>query len=91
VRPGVFTEMCSTCVFRPGNQMRLQPGRLKEIVDSNLETGTLLICHKTTYNQAPEEIACRGFFDRFGDQTNTKRVMDRLGGFREIEPPKPEE
>lgn len=83
-KPGVFREMCSTCVFRPGNKMKLAPGRLKDIVKSNLETGTLLICHKTTYGQHTEEVVCRGFYDRYGPQTNVYRVMHRLGGFKVV-------
>lgn len=86
LRPAVFAEMCETCIFRPGNPMRLRPGRLQQVVRDNLRTGTLLICHTTTYGQAAEEVVCRGFYDRFGDRTNVKRVMARLGGFREVAP-----
>jgi hypothetical protein len=67
-------------------------GRLKDVVQGNLRQGTLLICHETTYGQAETEVICRGFFDRYGDQVNAKRVMDRIaaingqpGGFREVD------
>jgi hypothetical protein len=82
--PGVFAEMCSTCIFKPGNLMHLHPGRLKDLVDQNLARGTLLICHKTTYGQAPEEIVCRGFYDAYGPQQAVYQVVQRLGGFREV-------
>lgn len=90
-RPAVWREMCSTCIFRPGNLMNLEQGRLQDVAQSNLATGTLLVCHKTTHGQAEEEVVCRGFFDRYGDRVNVKRVMDRIAaingqssGFREV-------
>lgn len=82
--PGVFSDMCSTCVFRPGNLMRLHPGRLKDIVDANVATGTLLICHNTTYGQAKEEIVCRGFYDIYGPKLSVYQIIQRMGGFREV-------
>lgn len=92
-RPKVYAEKCETCIFRPGNPMRLHAGRLQDIVRQNLATGTLLTCHKTTYGQAPEEVLCRGFYDAHGPKTNAYRVMNRLGqllgytnGFQEIAP-----
>lgn len=85
-QPAIFSDMCSTCIFRPGNPMHLQPGRLKDVVDANLATGTLLICHTTTYGQAPEKVVCRGFYDRYGARTHVGQIMQRLGGFREVDP-----
>lgn len=85
--PGVFSEMCSTCIFRPGNLMHLRPGALKRVVDGNLATGTLLMCHTTTLGQAEEEIACRGFYDRYGPDQAVYQVIQRIGGFREVPPP----
>jgi hypothetical protein len=82
--PAVFEEMCSTCIFRPGNLMHLHPGRLKEVVDKNVARGTLLICHTTTYGQAAEEVVCRGFYDKYGPQQSVYQVIQRLGGFREV-------
>jgi len=86
--PGVFKEKCSTCVFRPGNLMHLRPGALKRIVDANLSTGTLLMCHKTTFGQAPEPIACKGFYDKYGPLQMVVQVINRIGGgFHEVELP----
>jgi hypothetical protein len=72
--------------------MSLRPGRLKRLVDDNLRTGSLLICHKTTYDQHPElgETVCRGFFDAYGPETQVVQVMERLLGadwYEEVEPP----
>lgn len=85
--PGVFAEMCSTCIFRPGNPMQLRPGALKRVVDANLATGTLLMCHTTTHGQAAETIACRGFYDHYGPRQAVYQVVHRLGGFREVPVP----
>lgn len=82
--PGVFKEMCSTCVFRPGNPMQLRPGALKRVVEGNLASGTLLMCHTTTFGQAAEEIACKGFFDRYGEGQMVVQVINRIGGFRQV-------
>lgn len=82
--PGVFEQMCSTCIFRPGNLMQLRAGALKRIVNANLATGTLIMCHTTTHGQAEEEIACKGFFDRYGEGQMVVQVINRIGGFREV-------
>lgn len=95
-RPRVYSEKCSTCVFRTGNPMHLNEGRLADLVEQNLASGSLLVCHKTTYGQATHEVACRGYFDAYGDRTNVVRVMDRLArlnglpsGFQEVDPETP--
>lgn len=77
-KPRVLAEKCSTCVFRPGNPMHLRPGRLARLVEDNLRAGALLMCHKTTFGQQPEEAACRGFLDAFGPHVNLVRVMERI-------------
>lgn len=81
-RPAVFAEKCATCIFRPGNPMHLRPGRLKDVVDSNLAAGALLPCHETTHGQADREVMCRGFYDAYGEEVNVVRVMDRFAGGR---------
>lgn len=92
----VLSEQCATCVFRPGNLMRLEPGRLRELVDANLAAGALLVCHDTLpYGDHPEagEAMCRGFWDRYGPRTNVWRVMERLAAvygkpwWEEVPPP----
>jgi hypothetical protein len=90
-RPQLLSARCSTCVLRPGNRMRLRPGRLADLVASNRATGTLLICHQTTYGQRPEgEAMCRGYFDAYAEGSAVAQVMERLTGpdwYREVPPP----
>jgi hypothetical protein len=52
---------CETCIFRPGNLMHLQPGRVEDMLAECGEDGCIP-CHK----HLDEEInpVCRGFFDR---------------------------
>lgn len=85
-RPKVFSRKCSSCVFHPGNRMRLKEGRLAEVLRHNLRAGTALICHTTTYGQQAEEVVCRGYYDAYGESVNVIRVMNRLGGFDEVDP-----
>lgn len=76
----VWEERCSTCIFRPGNLMRLRPGRLAEVVTRNRETGSLLMCHKTTHGAAPVEVVCRGYFDAYGEESAVVQIMTRMFG-----------
>lgn len=91
-RPRLFADRCTDCVFRPGNLMRLAPGRFAELVADNRATGSLLICHQTTHGQAPElgEVMCRGYFDAYAEDSAVAQVMARLFGpdwFEVVAPP----
>lgn len=76
----VFAERCASCVFRPGNMMRLRSGRLADLIAENRARGTALVCHLTTFGQRPElgEVLCRGFFDAYADEVTAVVVMRRL-------------
>lgn len=76
-RVHVLAEMCSTCVFAPGNRMRLEPGRLAGMVRSATEADSAIICHSTIYRDDVDEAVCRGFFDRH--PTTPLQVAERLG------------
>lgn len=89
-RPQLCAGQCATCIGRPGNLMKLRSGRLREMVNSALQSGGLIICHETlTYGQNPERgrAACRWFYEQFGHLSNFTRIIERLGGFDEIELP----
>lgn len=67
-RVHVLAEKCSTCIFRPGNLMTLEPGRVKNMVDGcrNDETGAGNIpCHSTIWTEGVEPAICRGFYDAY--------------------------
>lgn len=89
--PRVLSEKCDTCIFRPGNLMRLRPGRVSEMVRESIAGGGSITCHKTLdYGEHPDygEAMCRGFYDAVGERTNVIRVINRLGGFQEVPPPR---
>jgi hypothetical protein len=71
--------------------MHLRPGHLRDLVQSNLGEGrTGLICHDTlSYGKHPDfgGALCRWFYDTYGPQSNFIRIMGRLGGFTEVDPP----
>ena len=90
----VLAEKCSTCVLRPGNQMDLRAGRLKNLIEDNINFGGGLVCHKTLpYGERLAQPAiCRGFFDAFGDRCGGLRVLLRIcGGTHDVVLPDPEE
>lgn len=61
----VMAEMCSTCIFRPHNQMDLVPGRVRQMIDEAKETESYIPCHTTIPIAGGDNTAvCRGFFDK---------------------------
>ncbi|WP_245563583.1 HAD domain-containing protein [Longispora albida] len=84
----LLSKKCSTCIFRPGNLMLLDDGRLKNLVAEALADESYIICHATLpYGEHPEvkPALCRGFYDQYS--TNSLRIMGRLWGFVEVDPP----
>lgn len=57
----VLAERCGTCIFRPGNLMRLRPGRVSQMVAYARDADTAITCHETMHTVAPA--VCRGFWD----------------------------
>jgi len=83
----LLSRECRTCIFKPGNLMHLEPGRLREMVDAARGDAGYIICHQTLpYADSPIPPAvCRGFADRY--RTWQLQVMARLWGFLEVDPP----
>lgn len=78
----VCARECETCIFRPGNLMYLEPGRLRGMVDQAKRNDSAIICHKTLDG---DNAVCRGFYDRF--PTLPLQLAERLGFVAEVEPP----
>jgi hypothetical protein len=80
----VSESMCPTCIFRGGNLMRLQPGRVKGMVDDCLspesEGAGNIPCHETL---SGEQAICRGFWNAYKDRVQLLTVADRMGIVRE--------
>lgn len=58
-------EMCENCIFRPGNAMNLEPGRVLGMVTEATKNETAIVCHKTLspIDGEKRNAVCRGFFD----------------------------
>ncbi len=91
--PRLLKDKCPTCIFRPGNPMHLNAGRVKSMVDKCLQGGGFITCHSTLkfYGRPIGPSICRGFYDAHADSSNLLRIFARLGGFVEVDlPPEPE-
>lgn len=60
-----MAKMCKTCIFRPGNLMNLEPGRVKQMVRDATKAESCIPCHETIHGQAEGEAICRGFYEKF--------------------------
>jgi hypothetical protein len=60
--------------------MKLNPGRLRGMIDEALANEGCIPCHKTLDG---DNAVCRGFFDRY--RTWPLQVAERLGRIREQE------
>lgn len=62
-RVRLMERRCATCIFRPGNQMSLVPGRVKDMVESCVAKEGHVVCHDTLVHNdggLPGAV-CRGF------------------------------
>jgi hypothetical protein len=82
----VMSERCDTCIFRPGNLMDLNQGRLADIIESTDRGDTNVICHKSrsVSGDLRQDAWCKGSVDRRAGQMI--RIMDRLGGIPLLTP-----
>lgn len=81
-RVHVCREMCSTCIFRPGNPMTLERGRVRDMVTSALTDQTSIICHQSYDGE--HDAVCRGFYDRY--ETVTLALARELDAIEEVDP-----
>jgi hypothetical protein len=79
-RVHVQARLCPTCIFRPGNLMRLDPGRRDEMVASAVAAESAITCHDTLDG---DNAVCRGFFDRHA--TAPLQIATRLGMLVEVD------
>ncbi|MEH0430316.1 hypothetical protein QBB34_29180 [Streptomyces stelliscabiei] len=55
----VCGDRCTTCIFRPGNLMNLEPGRVASMLKDAVADEGHIVCHKTLGTHAPA--ICSGF------------------------------
>jgi len=70
----VCRAMCSTCIFRPGNLMHLEEGRVEQMVRDAKKKESAITCHETLDGK---QAVCRGFFERHA--TQPLQIAERLG------------
>ncbi len=60
----VCARMCETCIFRPGNLMRLPEGLVESLTKEALKIDGCVPCHHTMHGQHEDgEAVCRGFYE----------------------------
>jgi len=83
----IMREMCSTCIFRPGNRMHLAPGRVGSMLASVRATDSYVPCHKWLGTGIPGAI-CRGSDNAHeGQLARMARRMEMLYEVDEKEAP----
>ena len=70
----VMRKMCDSCIFRPGNRMRLKAGRVEQMVVDATKADSCIPCHKTLDGR---QAVCAGFFRKYA--TAPLQIADRLG------------
>lgn len=82
----ILDEQCATCIFRPGNPMQLQTGRVAAMVRECRVRQSFIPCHETMTIADEDEHAdrtndpvCRGFYDAHGEVSQLIRISERLG------------
>lgn len=55
----ICAARCGTCIFRPGNLMLLEPGRVQQMVRDAISSEGHIVCHSTLDTEAPA--ICAGF------------------------------
>lgn len=81
----VHSRMCPTCIFRPGNLMHLEKGRVEQMVKQATEAESCIPCHQTLEG---EQAVCRGFFNKH--RTSPLQIAERLGFIKFVKPPRKE-
>lgn len=70
----VLKAKCKTCIFRPGNLMHLNPGRVKQMVKEAVKAESCIVCHETYDGK---HAVCAGFFEKYA--TAPLQIAERLG------------
>jgi len=81
----VQAQQCSTCIFRPGNLMRLDEGRVEDMVHGAVKNDSCILCHQTLDGK---QAVCRGFFDKHA--TPSLQIAERLAFIVFVNPSKKE-
>lgn len=75
----VMSDRCSTCIFRPGNLMMLEPGRVAEMVREAKANESVIPCHQTILGQRDQQAVCNGYFEAHGSAVASIRLAVAMG------------
>jgi hypothetical protein len=78
----VQKKQCNQCLFGPNKIV--SDARRRQIIKDCVEEDTYFNCHKGTI-KGIDSLCCRGFWDAFKDRFNLGRVIQRLGGPKEVQ------
>lgn len=78
----VQAAKCDTCIFRPGNLMHLEPGRVDSMVAECIKEQGTIPCHKTLDDH--EQVICRGFYDTHRQDIGLLQVAERMSFIKEV-------
>lgn len=84
--PGTFllaAKRCDQCLFSAAKLV--DDARRDEILNDCLENDVAFICHKATMRDGAN-VCCRGFHDRYRDQSLVIRLAHDLGVVAEVDP-----
>lgn len=78
----VCVRKCDTCIFRPGNLMHLEPGRVEGMIERADRNESCIPCHHTL--DQGQQAVCKGYFVRNSSMSlRVARMMDLI---RYVEP-----
>lgn len=79
----ICAARCPTCIFRPGNRMHLNPGRVQQLVrEATSGDAGSIVCHDTL--DLPRQAICRGFWDGYRERVQLLQLAERLSFVKEI-------
>ena len=81
----VVARKCATCIYRPGNLMRLEAGRKEGMEREAVANQSVIPCHKTIHGSEIEPAICRGYWDTQKHNVGLLSVAERLGIVEEVE------
>jgi hypothetical protein len=78
---------CTTCIIGGEESITpmLAPGRLKDLIERAADS--YVVCHSTIPGRKVQAAVCRGWYEKFGAESNWVRTMGRLIGFVDVEIP----
>lgn len=88
----VCATQCETCIFRPGNLMQLQRGRVAGMVSESKAKEAAITCHETinysSTDTSTQQAICRGYWDRYKNDVVTLRLAQVCDVVEEVQVPK---